>query len=144
MVLALRQEQTEITKAMNCMNNDLKFTTEREIDFESGRLPTLSFEMWSEKTGIKHSYYEKPMHSQILTHKRSSQSEKSKYSILVNELTRRFEVLDESIDLSEKVKIIDHFTKQLVNSGYDHRQSKDILISSLKGVAKKMEKRKLT
>ena len=134
----------ELNKIMNCINDDLKFTTELETDFDNGRLPTLSFEMWSEKAGIKHSYYEKPMRSQILTHKRSSQAEKSKYSILVNELNRRFEVLDDSISISEKVNIIDHFTKQLVNSGYGHQQCKEIIISSLKGVTKKLEKRKST
>ena len=79
---------------MNSISDDLEFTTETEDDFSKKRLPTLSFEMWSEKTGLRHSYFEKSMRSQIMTQKRSSQSEQSKVSILVNELTRRFDVLD--------------------------------------------------
>ena len=62
-----RKEVTkrEIEKMMNDINEDLEFTTEMETDFENGRLPTLSFEMWCEKDGIHHSYYEKPMRSQV-------------------------------------------------------------------------------
>ena len=51
----------EILKAMNSINKDLKFTVETEKDFKNERLPTLSFEIWSELEGIRHSYYEKDM-----------------------------------------------------------------------------------
>ena len=85
--------RTEIEKLMKDINEDLRFTTEVEEDFESKILPTLSFEIWCDKEGIKHSYFEKPMHSQILTMSRSSQAENSKFSILVNELSRRFEIM---------------------------------------------------
>ena len=66
------------------------------------------------------------MRSQILTMKKSSQSEHSKCSILVNELIRRFEVLDCNIGIDEKVQIIDHYTQQLINSGkrFDRKWSK--------------------
>ena len=104
--------------AMCDVSEDLQFTMETETDFDTKRLPTLSFEMWSEKTGIRHSYFEKGMRSQILTMKRSSQSENSKYSILVNELNRRFEVMDKDISINEKVSVIDHYCQQLINSGY--------------------------
>ena len=60
---------------MNDINEDLNFTTETEEDFENRRLPTLSFEIWCGENGIRHSYYEKPMRSQILTMDRSSQAE---------------------------------------------------------------------
>ena len=43
------------------------------------------------------------MRSQVLTQQRSSQGEKSKISILVNELVRRFEVIDDKIELKEQV-----------------------------------------
>ena len=48
----------EVNKAMNSINPDLKFTIENENDFENGRLPTLAFEIWSCKEGIRHSYFE--------------------------------------------------------------------------------------
>ena len=134
----------EVRKAMNSISPDLIFTTEKETDFNNKRLPTLSFQMWSEQTGIRHSYYEKDMRSQILTMKLSSQSEQSKFNILVNELTRRFEVLDMNITIEEKTDIIDHYTQQLVNSGYGYMQIKEIIESSLKGIVRKEEKRKLS
>jgi len=85
----------EVGNLMNSISADLTFTTEIETDFSKGRLPTLAFELWSEKEGLRHSYFEKNMRSQLMTMKRSSQSEHSKFSILVNELSRRFEVLDD-------------------------------------------------
>ena len=94
----------ETNKAMNSINHDLKFTIENEEDFVNKRLPTLSFEMWSCKEGIRTSYFEKEMRSQTLTMKRSSQSENSKISILTNELNRRFQMMDTEITIEEKKK----------------------------------------
>ena len=108
-----------------------------EADFENGRLPTLAFEIWSTKEGIRHSYYEKGMRSQILTQKRSSQAENSKFSILTNELARRFEMLDSKIDTEEKTSIVDHFTQQLWNSGYSRQQIREVIVSSVKGFERK-------
>ena len=127
---------------MNSINKDLEFTTEVESDFDKLRLPTLSFEMWSEESGIRHSYFEKGMRSQVLTMQRSSQAETSKFSILVNELVRRFEVMDDEIKIEEEIEIIDHFSKQLRNSGYEYKQARDIVQSALKGIERKRENRK--
>ena len=80
--------RNEVQKLMNNINEDLRFTTEVEEEFENQRLPTLSFQMWCSEDGVRHSYYEKPMRSQILTMSKSSQSENSKFSILVNEQSR--------------------------------------------------------
>ena len=56
---ALTEE--EIRLAMNSINPDLSFTTETELDFGNRRLPTLSFQIWSDINGIRYSYYEKSM-----------------------------------------------------------------------------------
>ena len=117
--------EREVREAMNSVSPDLIFTTETENDFANGRLPTLAFQMWSERSGLRHSFYEKEMRSQILTHKKSSQSEQSKYSILENELTRRFEVLDKDIENDEKVAIVDHYTQQLLDSGYSIEHARE-------------------
>ena len=66
--------EREFRKAMCDVSEDLEFTTETEKEFKNGRLPTLSFQMWSEKASIRHSYYEKCMRSQVLTQKMSSQT----------------------------------------------------------------------
>ena len=82
------------------------------------------------------------MRNQILTQKRSSQSESSKFAILTNELNRRFEMMDDCIDIKEKIEHIDHFTKQLCNTGYSWQQSREIIVSSLKGIKKKQKEEK--
>ena len=139
-----REEVTEreFRAAMCNVSSDLQFTTETEKDFSNGRLPTLSFQLWSEKGGIRHTYYEKSMRSQVLTQKLSSQSEQSKYSILVNELTRRFEVMDKNISVEERTEVVDHYTQQLKNSGYSNDQIRVIIQSSRKGIIRKEENRK--
>ena len=73
------------------------------------------------------------MRSPVLTMKRSSMPEQSKFSILVNELNRRIEVMSEEVTIEEKVSVIDKFIQQLVNSGYRYFQIRDIVLSSLKG-----------
>ena len=135
--------EDEMRRQMNSINSDLEFTTESERDYDNGRMPTLSFEMWSTKDGISHSYYEKPMRSQVLTMRRSSQAEKSKFSILVNELNRRFEVMHEKVTIEEKIRVVDKFCQQLVNSGYSYLQVREIVLSSLKGQDKKEKRRKI-
>ena len=87
--------RTEVLKAMNSINPDLKFTMELCEDFPKNRLPTLSFSIWAEKGGLKHTYYEKSMKNQVLLLERTSMSRQSLYSILSNELRRRLETLDE-------------------------------------------------
>ena len=139
-----KEERTvhELRLAMNSVNDDLKFTMEREKDFSTGRLPTLAFEIWSSVEGIRHSYYEKPMRNQVLTEKRSSMSEHSKMAILTNELNRRFLMMDDGIPTEEKIEKIDQYTQQLYNSGYAWPQIRDIIVSSLKGLQKIEIKRK--
>ena len=132
----------EVLKAMNAINPDLEFTIEKEKDFENERLPTLGFELWSEKERIRHSYYEKEMRSQVLTEKRSSQSENQKFAILTNELNRRLQMMDDGISVEEQVEKINHFTQQLINSGYQWGQIREIVVSSLKGFQKKEMRKK--
>ena len=126
----------EIIKAMNSVNKDLRFTMEHESEFPNSRLPTLAFEIWSTKEGVRHSYYEKPMRNQVLTMKRSSMSENSKNSILTNELNRRFLMMDDKIELEEKIEKVNQFCQQLINSGYNWGQIREIVVSSLRSAVK--------
>ena len=132
----------ELLNAMNAVNPDLRFTIEHEEDFPNKRLPTLGFEMWSTKGGLRHSCYEKSMKNQVMTQKRSSQSENSKFAILTNELRRRFQMMDEEIGREEKIQKLNHFTQQLKNSGYSWMQSREIIVASLRGILNS-EKRRL-
>ena len=69
-------------------------------------------------------------------------SENAKISILTNELNRRFEMVDEKMEQEEKNNIVNHFTQQLVNSGYTWSQIREIVTCSLKGTIKKELRRK--
>ena len=68
--------------------------------------------------------------------------EQSKFSILVNELNRRFEVMSDEVTIQEIIGVIDKFTQQLVNSGYGFEQVREIVVSCLKGQNTKKLKRK--
>ena len=80
----------EVQKAMNSVSPDLRFTMELCKDFEGGRLPTLSFSLWQEEDGLKHTYFEKCMRNQILLVERTSMSRQSLMSILRHIVTLRF------------------------------------------------------
>ena len=74
----------------NSINSDLEFTAEVAGEFDNNRLPTLDFEMWMENNGtINHSYFQKPMKTNLVTMKRSAMSRHQKMSILSNEAVRR-------------------------------------------------------
>ena len=55
----LQRTELEVRRAMNSVCPDLVFTTETEADFQNKRLPTLSFQVWSEASGIGHSFMKK-------------------------------------------------------------------------------------
>ena len=127
---------------MSHINPDLEFTAEKETYFPNKRLPTLSFELWSTKEKLRHSYYEKEMRSQVLTEKRRSQAENQKFAILTNELNRRLQMMDGEVEEDEQIEKIDHYSQQLVNSGYQWGQIREIVVSSLKGFKKKELRKK--
>ena len=47
-----------------------------------------------------------------------------------------------NIDIEEKVRVVDHYTQQLINSGYNSEQTRDLIESGLKGMKRKEERRK--
>ena len=51
--------------------------------------------------------------------------------------------MDDKVDINEIIEKINHFTQQLVNSGYEFKKSKEIVTSMLKGLRRKEERRKL-
>ena len=142
-------DRTELTRqeiliAMNSVNSDLQFTMELHTDFGDNRLPTLSFALWPEGDGLNHSYFEKEMRNQVLVVERSALSRNSIMAIMSNELRRRLEVLGESVNLIEKEKVINKYAQQLVNSEYNWKQIREIVVSGLTGYVRKENSRKVT
>ena len=51
-------------------------------------------------------------------------------------------MMDDGIMMDEKLNKIDHFTQQMINSGYSWQQTREVIVSSLKGIIKEEMKRK--
>ena len=81
------------------------------------------------------------MRSQLVMMKRSAQGEHQKMDILSNELVRRLSNVSDKVDFKEKIKTIDHYTKQLKNSGYGWVQAREIVSFGLKGLINKCNRR---
>ena len=130
--------------AMNSVNPDLVFTTESQEDFKNERLPTLDFEMWlTDDEEIKHSYYQKPMKNPLVLMERSGMAYSQKMQILSNELNRRLSnILVGEIPQSEINSKINEYTQELKNSGYSLTQSREIIVSGIRGWRNRIRKRK--
>ena len=131
--------------AMNSINPDLTFTTELAEDFADRRIPTLDFKMWLEDDlKINHTYFEKEMRSQQVIPRKSAIAERQKNSILSNEMNRRLSNVNvDAVKEEEMMAIIDHFTAQLRNSGYNRREAREIVVSGIKGWVRRHERRKV-
>ena len=133
----------ECLKAMNSINPDLKFTVEIPEDFIDGRIPTLDTDLWIDENGvIHHSYFQKSMKSPYILMKRSAISDQQRYSILSNELIRRLSNLSQEISQAERLQVVETFTTEMKNSGYERKQANEAVISGLKGFTRKVENRR--
>ena len=128
--------------AMNSINVDLEFTIEVVSDFGDSRMPTLDFLLWPEWWGLNHSFFEKAMRTPYVTMRRSAMSDNQKYSILSNDLVRRLSNINrDKITLEEMLTVIERFIQMLVTSGYDRKQSREVIVSGLRGWKSKIRRR---
>ena len=123
--------RNEMLKAMNSINGDLQFTMEICKDFLGEKLLTLSFSIWPEFNGLKHTYFEKSMRNQVLLVERTAMSRQALYNVLSNELRRRMEVLDEEISEKDMLEVVERFVQQLVNSEFNVKQIREIVLSGV-------------
>ena len=127
---------------LDSINGNLKFTTEVADDFANKRLPTLDFEMWLEPDGsFNHSYYQKPMKVRLLTMKNSAMSRPQKVSILSNEVVRRLTKVNiGKVEKMEVVKVMDNMTYEMKNSGYDRKETLEVIKSGMIGWLRKLKR----
>ena len=136
----------ETNKAMNSIYPFLKFTVETEEDFKNGQLPTLDCELWmelaqgQERQKLNFSFFQKSMKTPFVVMKESAMGQSQKISILSNDLLRRLSNCSETVEMSEKVKIIDDYIETLSISGYSEREIKEIIESGLTGFVRKVER----
>ena len=149
--------------AMNAINPDLVFTAEVPEDFADGKLPTLDTKFWQmgglEAKGqetfggmpansklidyrINHSYFEKEMRTPYVIMKRSAMSDHSRYNILANELVRRLSNMKrEETTHEEKEEVVEHFIQQCKTSGYSRHETREGVVSGIKGWKRKCTRR---
>merc|ERR1711911_527563 len=72
--------------------------------------------------------------------KESAMSQSQKIAILSNDLLRRLSNCSETVENSEKVKIVDDYIETLNVSGYSEKEIKEIIESGLTGFVRKVER----
>ena len=129
-------------EAMNAVNSDLTFTVETVHDFPNKRLATLDLEVDVVDNQIIYSYFQKTMKTPLVIDERSAMSDHQKFSILTNEVIRRMSNISEKISIEEKVQVINTFTQELKNSGYNRKRAREIVVCGLLGLERKRMRRK--
>ena len=125
----------------NSVSSDLQFTTECPEEFPECKLPTLDFKLWITNSQILHTYFEKEMRTPFVTMKKSAMGEQQRMAILSNELVRRLSNISLSIVGEELLGVVEHYTTQLKQSGYERKQAKEIVCSGVTGWQRKVQRR---
>ena len=84
------------------------------------------------------------MRNPIVIQQRSAMDKKQKYGILSQELVRRLSNISEGGEgeQEEKLRVVEAYTRQLKQSGYNHRETEEIIQSGYLGMKRKRERRK--
>ena len=128
-------------EAMNSIYANLNFTVEIEEDFSNMRLPTLDFNLFVHNDcEIRHSFFEKPCNTPYVVMERSAMGEQAKHSILAQDLIRRLSNVGEALFEEEKLQVINAYTEKLKVSGYNRKQTREIVISGLRGYNAKKQR----
>ena len=88
---------------------------------------------------VLYAYFEKPMSSRFLLPEPSTTSWNSQRSTLAQEGIRRLLNSNVALPAEERVKIMDDFASKCLTSGYSIRQTREIILSSLKGFGSKLK-----
>ena len=97
----------------------------------------------TENNRVEYNYYEKPMSSNMVVQKSSAMDENSKMKILANDLTRRLLNTSESLGMDAKIKVVDHYSQKLINSGYGVEQVRRIVINGIKGYERRVQESRM-
>ena len=122
-----------LVKAMNSISRYLQFTPEPESLLEHEKLPTLDTKIWwcTKMERIMFEYYEKPSVPNRTLQKDTALSQSTVRASLTQDLIRRMLNCSEFISAEERVKVIDDYTKKLINGGHSQASTKIILVHAL-------------
>ena len=92
---------------------------------------------------LKHTYFEKDMRAPYVIIKRSAMSDHARYNILANELVRRLSnIKREETSHEEKEEMVEQFILQCKTSGYSRHETREGVVSGIKGRKRKCARRK--
>ena len=129
----------EMGKALNSISPNLKFTLERQSDFEDEWLPTLDFKIKRDTTNNRftHSFYEKPMNTKWVVPFKFAMDPSSNRQILSNDLVRRLSRVDPRDVDTLAPGVINAYNKKLVFSGYPWEQRVRIVDGGIEAYMRK-------
>ena len=91
---------------------------------------------------INWSYFEKSMRTPYVIMRKSAISDHSRYNILSNELVRRLSNMNrEGTSQDEKNEVVENFILQCKTSGYSRHETREGVVSGIKGWKRKHERR---
>jgi len=122
----------EIHKSINSVWDFLEFTTESQIDFQDGTLPTLDFKTCIKRNGyVAYEFFSKPMsRNNVLTYG-TALSRTCIFSSLRQDLVRRLSNTDLSLGPEVRLKLISQFIQLMVNSGHRFQFIKAVVLQAL-------------
>ena len=122
-----------IQEVANEIDDDIKITYDVPSKHSDKMVPILDLKVRINDEGyVEHVFYRKPMATNILTHKDSALSNKTKFTILTQECLRRMHNTSENVDKTTKVDILYEFMKDLKIFGYDENERLNILRGGIK------------
>ena len=126
----------------NSISPRLTFTGEIPEDYEDSRLPMLDFSSRLTEIGdpkapggthniIQHSFYQKPVSSQMVMMETSAQPHRMKIATLSQEVQRRMANTGRDIKWEERAAIIIDLKEKMIRSGYERHSIENVIESGL-------------
>ena len=123
---------SEFCKVFNMMQDFLNFTTESEVEFKNNYLPTLDVETQVEENGrIKYRFFSKPTNNNLLLENGTGLAQDTVFSSLRQEVVRRMVNTEKSVNIDERLQILEDFVQLMINSSHKFTFIKAVLLQGL-------------
>ena len=124
----------ELNKVFDSIFDFLKFTTENELDFTDGYLPTLDVKTKVLDNGkIDYSFFMKPMKNNLVIQRGTALSRQIVFSSLRQEIVGRLINTYEATEMKVRLSLIEEMIQLMRNSGHEYSFIKSVV---LQGVSK--------
>ena len=122
----------ELKKVFESIMDFLKFTTESELDFQNGYLPTLDVELKVSESGlIVYRFFSKPMKNNQVIQKGTALSKDIVFSSLRQEVNRRMSNTGLMVPWSVRLEVLENLIQLMLNSGHKYSFIKSVILQGL-------------